>query len=1831
MARKELINTFLKLDTDTSQNKQDNTSFYDGQNLRLVSDEALTNGALVNYKGTKAKIDLGSSFLKLKGYAEVGSDLALLLHKDADSLVPDVVNAIPDRYLKNYTAVAGTSYNNYRNYESVSDITSGNSSSNVSYIGTILKYYTETTNPLFNLYTGKSYKFEIYISNVSTYTLEKACFMIIKNPTIVGEKTSTAIPAADVVYHKNINTFNVIDDTIEFELPLTSDNYYAVIYPGYMNLEGDNYIYDDSINSVSMSILSISYKNSPEDPYIELDAAYKALYSPTMTAYQHANIDTNATAFILPYYEFTPDVNDGITAGYKYRITINQISTLNKTATVYVYNDDEIVHESILYSNAATLLPIDITNSTSPNQFKIRVRVSDINDSISVYSTSINRIYKHKLLHTINSNNQQVYQFKLQNISTDNYVDIVIKNGNTIVKKIPFYIQNSVGVINFIPYSDYNGYTINIDMSPETSSEKEVSITDVAINTLTVSNVEILSTAFTNDRYYIFKTSIITAIGCPHIDSIKYKVINTSNNDVLYSKIIYTSISSDFRFFIPNDGNTYKLVAEVWKDDSTLINIETYGTDLNTYILKKNNYIGSLIAKVSVSEDSSVQPITIVYSDQFSLNKLNFDKIDEVQCVGKYENDSSKKIYFAVPGEPIRTFNIARNTVSTVDVEALDIIPNNIVDSIVVDSIINGGNLENGKIQYACKLFNKYGTETTFSPPTELVSLTDSTANGEDEFKGGELEQSSGKSVKIIINVENVSDFNYVKIYSIHYKTVGTPVISLVGEQQLINTSITFIDSGIILEQVTLEEYNAFGGRLVSAEALAERNNILFAANIQESIETIAPEELDCRAYRFKDEGGLGSYQSIIYEKDSDTHPSYYIIDSNGDATFYQYNGSTYVQEGDSMIDYNIPITADAINKYNNEFEKASGDVNHPYQYDLTADGLNIGGTGKIVSYIIKPTEGVQVTSDLHVKIDNTNINAILKSKSLKQGEVYRFGLVPYDNKGKPFFVNWIGDIRIPYFNGSDNIFSGVWDNEDTDNIVTTLKNIQIVFTINTSAISTDVLNKISGFQLVQVERTDIDKSVVAQGYTYSGALYSTFLNGYGMAAYPREIAIADNNTSERKNNYQYIHYLISPEFNLNKGKSLNSGNYRLRVNKILIVRNKVNSTGGVVSINSALSAPKSAIIPILTSNVSLVNFDMESITVDTITVNRGVSFDIEDFKKLSVSKETTSGVVLTANGNPVTIFNRVISDSYNRSLGFNNECTMFGQSCIVFTSSQPLPVRNFIAGAGIADAWVYQLDLYQDNNNIRYGGDTYEARMLNTYITASDFIKKDVNALITWGDMYNTIFDTLIAAGDPKSSNYTDNANQITGLFPIESSANCFLTGSKPSKYYDKYPTTSNFTYLQETQLQGVELFADKYPSIGDLNRYNTVYSANPKYPIYVVRPALFEENIVEKYSIINSQKKTVGEFIDSWAKFLYANTLEVSGKYGPIHGLTDYNNKLVFLQEDAIGVASVNERYLIGQDASQLTIGTGGVLERYDYMKYNTGVIKPTHFINTETDIFYIDSRRKVIDSLADNPLPLSILKGINSLFRGLYKDSTTFIAMGFDPLYKEVLITINNGLSNKTLVFNSMIGEFTPMQSTTPELYLSLNNELMSFLYSNHEKITRKNYVYRHNAGRFGETYSEAGYSEEVPNIYPSYISFIVNTKSPKVSIFDNIEFNTEVRKPSDDYTVGPFNDTEYVKETIDSIQFRNSYQNETRTVYPKDGNSTTPVPNVSRLIRRWSMAIPFATDKKVISGVNFINTSRRFVDTFLSIKMQYNNRDGKLFKLHDVITYIREANN
>ena len=120
---------------------------------------------------------------------------------------------------------------------------------------------------------------------------------------------------------------------------------------------------------------------------------------------------------------------------------------------------------------------------------------------------------------------------------------------------------------------------------------------------------------------------------------------------------------------------------------------------------------------------------------------------------------------------------------------------------------------------------------------------------------------------------------------------------------------------------------------------------------------------------------------------------------------------------------------------------------------------------------------------------------------SYARGEVYRFGIVFYNNKGQASFVNWIGDIKIPfnystgagqplgtfavsqwvpsftstfYFLPMDSLGNNATYGIDGQTI---LNQIGIEFDVNLSGLPPEVTNEITGYSIVRVDREDKDKS----------------------------------------------------------------------------------------------------------------------------------------------------------------------------------------------------------------------------------------------------------------------------------------------------------------------------------------------------------------------------------------------------------------------------------------------------------------------------------------------------------------------------------------------------------------------------------------------------------------------------------------------------------------------------------------------------------------------------------------------------------------------------------
>jgi len=93
-----------------------------------------------------------------------------------------------------------------------------------------------------------------------------------------------------------------------------------------------------------------------------------------------------------------------------------------------------------------------------------------------------------------------------------------------------------------------------------------------------------------------------------------------------------------------------------------------------------------------------------------------------------YESATVQKIYWTIPGQPLRSLNIIysdSNTPSSYTYADLDITPSvDLVEPVILKTTT--GNLKCGKVFYGYKLVNKIGAETSLSPLSKGYHLTKS-------------------------------------------------------------------------------------------------------------------------------------------------------------------------------------------------------------------------------------------------------------------------------------------------------------------------------------------------------------------------------------------------------------------------------------------------------------------------------------------------------------------------------------------------------------------------------------------------------------------------------------------------------------------------------------------------------------------------------------------------------------------------------------------------------------------------------------------------------------------------------------------------------------------------------------------------------------------------------------------------------------------------------------------------------------------------------------------------------------------------------------------------
>lgn len=392
--------------------------------------------------------------------------------------------------------------------------------------------------------------------------------------------------------------------------------------------------------------------------------------------------------------------------------------------------------------------------------------------------------------------------------------------------------------------------------------------------------------------------------------------------------------------------------------------------------------------------------------------------------------------------------------------------------------------------------------------------------------------------------------------------------------------------------------------------------------------------------------------------------------------------------------------------------------------------------------------------------------------------------------------------------------------------------------------------------------------------------------------------------------------------------------------------------------------------------------------------------------------------------------------------------------------------------------------------NVIPYGGYTKNNIENSTYYSYSNikkYVKGQKNNITSFiGDTYICVFQYTpihkFTFSEPKYFSTTFKVNYI----PLETALNLYY---EQGYTYSENPSIQR-TWLQEQPGRVRDFGSQSIPQ----NVYNTAYSSQP-----ILTPKFSHNSIITKQDqLFNfrcrfSDKKENNELVDSWTIFRAANYIDVDPNYGKITALKTFKNNLVFFQEDAFGIFSVNERVAVTDNNNQyILLGSGGVLSRYDYVSTSNGMHDDTFAcVTTATALYWTDLSRTELCQYAggDRYEIISKTKNVNSFVsQSLNGVDKKYIKIVNDRVNNEVIF----GMDDESSISFNEVAQLFYSKYAYPVTVDGINfNNTLLFNYKN----SFVDSVSAWNEGR--GSYLFEGFQ----------LIFIINEQYNKVKVFDN----------------------------------------------------------------------------------------------------------------------------
>lgn len=493
---------------------------------------------------------------------------------------------------------------------------------------------------------------------------------------------------------------------------------------------------------------------------------------------------------------------------------------------------------------------------------------------------------------------------------------------------------------------------------------------------------------------------------------------------------------------------------------------------------------------------------------------------------------------------------------------------------------------------------------------------------------------------------------------------------------------------------------------------------------------------------------------------------------------------------------------------------------------------------------------------------------------------------------------------------------------------------------------------------------------------------------------------------------------------------------------------------------------------------------------------------------------------------------------------------------------------------SSIQHGWLWLGELYNDNVQNRFGGQTEEAFENNTWLPCGDPISLvDTNneakssVTIRWeeGDTYFQRYDHI------KTYPFTlEDQNAVTDIVSFMCETRVNIDG----RYDRNRGQTSNFSITPEN----FNLMNDVYSQPNNFFNYRTI---NPN--------KLNLDNFHN--SITWTKTKTAGELVDTWTNITLASTLDFDGDKGYVRSLKRLNNNIIAFQDKGISQVLYNENMQIAStEGVPIEIANSGKVNGKRYITDRIGCTNKWSICETPNGIYFIDDITKGIFLFNGQLNNISDKLGFHSWINKVSDEVNIWNPVDFDGFityYDKVNGDVFFINKNECLGFSEPLGKFSSFYSYESTPYFANLGDKGIWI--------RDGKLWLHNEGDYNMFFG---------TYQPFYTTVIANPDMTKDKIFNTLEFRADSWDKEGNL----------LNTTFDTLNVWNEYQEGTSTL----SNTLDRPSSLKKKFRIWRANIPRAK----------ANGRDRMRNPWLYIKLSMEEENVNKTVLHDMIVHYFE---